>query len=108
MARGDGGGRDSLGEPKWWPVSDLDMMTAIALEQLDANRDQLRTLKRLGALRICWMTTALSGSSRCSGSSATTCDCGTTSQRWQAQNLNVAEAAQVDQYVAAVAAPKTD
>ncbi|MDX3108108.1 hypothetical protein [Nonomuraea angiospora] len=45
MARGDGGGRDGRGEPEWRPVSDVDMMTAVVLEQLSANRDQLRTLE---------------------------------------------------------------
>ncbi|MET7463005.1 hypothetical protein [Nonomuraea sp. NPDC005501] len=45
MARGDGGGRDGRGEPEWRPVTDVDMMTAIVLEQLSANRDQLRTLE---------------------------------------------------------------
>ncbi|MGW4476047.1 hypothetical protein ACWENQ_40810 [Nonomuraea sp. NPDC004354] len=42
MARGDGGGR---GEPEWRPMIDVDMMTAVVLEQLGANRDQLRTLE---------------------------------------------------------------
>ncbi|MEV0347291.1 hypothetical protein AB0H88_16135 [Nonomuraea sp. NPDC050680] len=40
MARGDGGGRDGRGEPEWRPVSDMDMMTALVLEQLGANREQ--------------------------------------------------------------------
>jgi hypothetical protein len=45
MARGDGGGRDGRGEPEWRPVGDVDMMTAVVLEQLGANREQLRTLE---------------------------------------------------------------
>jgi hypothetical protein len=45
MARGDGGGRDGRGEPQWRPLSDVDMMSAVVLEQLGANREQLRTLE---------------------------------------------------------------
>ncbi|MGP3961014.1 hypothetical protein ACTWPT_33935 [Nonomuraea sp. 3N208] len=102
MARGDGGGRDGRGEPQWRPVSDVDMMTAVVLEQLGANRDQLRTLEparraphllddhTIGRIKQVfgeqrddmWLWVEIG-------------------ERWQPQDLTVAEAAKVDQYVAA-------
>ncbi|MEU0569253.1 hypothetical protein ABZ297_28295 [Nonomuraea sp. NPDC005983] len=105
MARGDGGGRNGRDEPVWRPVSDVDMMTAIVLEQLGANREQLRTLEParrsphllddhtverikqvFGVQRDdMWLWVE-------------------TGERWQAQDLNTAAAAKVDQYVAAVEA----
>ncbi|WP_329431141.1 hypothetical protein OG339_47240 (plasmid) [Streptosporangium sp. NBC_01495] len=105
MARGDGGGKDGRGEPAWRPVSDVDMMTAIVLEQLGANREQVRTLEparrsphllddhtverikqTFGVQRDdMWLWVE-------------------TGERWQAQDLTAAEAAKVDQYVAAVEA----
>ncbi|MGW4412313.1 hypothetical protein ACWEJ6_50535 [Nonomuraea sp. NPDC004702] len=45
MARGDGGGRDGRGEPEWRPVIDVDMMTAVVLEQLGAHHERPRTLE---------------------------------------------------------------
>ncbi|RVX41163.1 hypothetical protein EDD27_3634 [Nonomuraea polychroma] len=86
-------------------LADVDMMTAVVLEQLGANRDQVRTLepaRRAPHLlddhtveRIkqvirqqrdhMWLWVE-------------------TGERWQAQDLTAAEAAKVDQYVAAVEA----
>nr|WP_228648275.1 hypothetical protein [Microtetraspora sp. AC03309] len=44
--RGDGGGgRVGRSEPFWRPVTDVNMMTAVVLEQLGVNREQLRTLE---------------------------------------------------------------
>lgn len=108
MARGDGGGRDGRGEPIWWPVSDVDMMTAVVLEQLAANREQLRTLEparrspqllddhTVGRIKQVfgeqrddmWLWVE-------------------TGERWQAQDLNAVVAAKVDQYVEAFAASNT-
>ncbi|MER6005899.1 hypothetical protein ABT120_45655 [Nonomuraea angiospora] len=105
MVRGDGGGRDGRGEPEWRPVGKVDMMTAVVLEQLGANREQLRsleparrsphllddhTVERIkqvfgGQRDDMWLWVE-------------------TGERWQAQDLTAAEAAQVDQYVAAVEA----
>ncbi|WP_433258005.1 hypothetical protein ACQPYK_22140 [Streptosporangium sp. CA-135522] len=99
------GGRDGRGEPDWRPVSDVDMMTAVVLEQLGANREQVRaleparrsphllddhTVERIkqvfGVQRDdLWLWVE-------------------TGERWQAQDLDAATAAKVDRYVAAVEA----
>ncbi|MEV4182218.1 hypothetical protein AB0J28_12345 [Streptosporangium canum] len=105
MARGDGGGRDGRGEPEWRPVSDVDMMTAVVLEQLGANREQLRTLEPARRAPHLLDDHTVERIKQVFGVQRDDLWLWVeTGERWQAQELNAAEAAKVDQYVAAVEA----
>jgi hypothetical protein len=105
MARGDGGGRDGRGEPEWRPVDDVDMMTAVVLEQLGANRDQLRTLEPARRAPHLLDDHTVERIKQVFGQQRDDMWLwAETGERWQAQDLNAAEAAKVDQYVAAVEA----
>ncbi|MFI7135797.1 hypothetical protein ACIBQ1_59840 [Nonomuraea sp. NPDC050153] len=105
MARGDGGGRDGRGEPEWRPVSDVDMMTAVVLEQLGANRDQLRTLEPARRSPHLLDDHTVERIKQVFGEQRDDMWLWVeTGQRWQAQDLTAAEAAKVDQYVTAVEA----
>jgi hypothetical protein len=105
MARGDGGGRDGRGEPEWRPVSDVDMMTAVVLEQLGANRDQLRTLEPARRAPHLLDDHTVERIKQVFGQQRDDMWLwAETGERWQAQNLTAATAAKVDQYVAAVEA----
>ncbi|HEX4812517.1 MAG TPA: hypothetical protein VFV66_07165 [Nonomuraea sp.] len=105
MARGDGGGRDGRGEPEWRPVADVDMMTAVVLEQLGANRDQLRTLEPARRAPHLLDDHTVGRIKQVFGQQRDDLWLWVeTGERWQAQDLTAAEAAKVDQYVAAVEA----
>ncbi|MFI6744182.1 hypothetical protein ACIBI9_65960 [Nonomuraea sp. NPDC050451] len=103
MARGDGGGRDGRGEPEWRPVSSVDMMTAIVLEQLGTNREQLRTLEPAQRSPHLLDDHTVERISQVFGVRRDDMWLwAETGQRRQAQELDGAEAVKVDQYVAAV------
>ncbi|MEV1005493.1 hypothetical protein [Nonomuraea sp. NPDC050202] len=105
MARGDGGGRDGRGEPEWRPVTDVDMMTAVVLEQLGANRDQLRTLEPARRAPHLLDDHTVERIKQVFGQQRDDMWLWVeTGERWQAQDLTAATAAKVDQYVAAVEA----
>jgi hypothetical protein len=105
MARGDGAGRDGRGEPEWRPVTDVDMMTAIVLEQLGANREQLRTLEPARRAPHLLDDHTVERIKQVFGEQRDDMWLWVeTGERWQAQDLNAATAAKVDQYVAAVEA----
>ncbi|MGP3919881.1 hypothetical protein [Nonomuraea sp. 10N515B] len=105
MARGDGGGRDGRGEPEWRPVADVDMMTVVVLEQLGANREQLQSLEPARRAPHLLDDHTVERIKQVFGVQRDDLWLWVeTGERWQAQDLNAAEAAKVDQYVAAVEA----
>ncbi|WP_146103967.1 hypothetical protein [Nonomuraea solani] len=86
-------------------MSDVDMMTAVVLEQLGANRDQLRTLEPARRAPHLLDDHTVERIKQVFGVQRDDMWLWVeTGERWQAQDLNAAEAAKVDQYVAAVEA----
>lgn len=86
-------------------MSDVDMMTAIVLEQLGANRDQLRTLEPARRAPHLLDDHTVERIKQVFGEQRDDMWLWVeTGERWQAQDLNTATAAKVDQYVTAVEA----